>query len=128
MTHPGSLCLPQIPSAAGGGPHAQTGAFPIRIEIHVDAGALQFSNQEGRAVQQLTFVTVLEDASGAYVTGRQAVMELALTPARLDELRRDGTKAGLTFHAPKGRYRLRSVVREAAQNRIAAATAELILF
>jgi VWFA-related protein len=107
---------------------AQTGTFPIRIEIHVDAGALQFPTQEGRAVQQLTFVTVLEDASGAYVTGRQAVMELALTPARLAELRRDGIKAGLTFHAPKGRYRLRSVVREAAQNRIAAATAELILF
>ena len=106
----------------------QTGAFPIRIEIHVDAGALQFPTQQGRAVQQLTFVTVLEDASGAYVTGRQAVMDLALTPAKLAELKRDGIKARLTFHAPTGRYRLRSVVREAAGNRIAATTSDLQLF
>ena len=34
--------------------------------------------QEGRAVEQLIFVTLLKDASGVYVTGRQAVMALAL--------------------------------------------------
>ena len=98
----------------------QNGRFAIRVEIQVDARALTFSAQDGRSVQELTFVTVLEDASGAYITGRQAVMDLALTPVKLAELKRDGIKAGLIFYAPKGRYRIREVVREAAQNRIAA--------
>ncbi len=105
----------------------QAGRFPIHIEIHVDARTLQFAAQQGRSLQQLTFVTVLQDAAGAYVTGRQAVMDLALTPARLAQLKRDGIKAGLVLYAPKGRYRLREVVREAARNHISATTTDFDL-
>jgi VWFA-related protein len=102
------------------------GPAQVHVEIRVDARFLQFPTQKGRAIQQLTFVTVLEDASGVYVTGRQAVMDMALSPAKLAELKRDGIKAGLTFHVPNGRYRLRSVVREAVRNRLAAATSEFV--
>lgn len=105
----------------------QAGRFPIHIEIQVDARALQFLAQQGRSLQQLTFVTVLQDAAGAYVTGRQAVMDLALTPARLAQLKRDGIKATLVLYAPQGRYRLREVVREAARNHISATTTDFDL-
>jgi hypothetical protein len=105
----------------------EAGRFPIHIEVHVDARTLQFLAQQGRSLQQLTFVTVLQDASGAYVTGRQAVMDLALTPARLAQLKHDGIKAGLVLYAPKGRYRLREVVREAGRNHISATTTEFDL-
>jgi VWFA-related protein len=105
----------------------QAGRFPIHIEIQVDARAIQFAAQQGRSLQQLTFVTVLQDASGAYVTGRQAVMDLALTPARFAQLKRDGIKAALVLYAPKGRYRLREVVREAARNHISASITDFEL-
>lgn len=117
--------LPATVHAARGA--EQSGRFPIHIEVKVDARALQFLAQQGRSFQQLTFVTVLQDASGAYVTGRQAVMDLALTPTRLAQLKRDGIRAALVLYAPQGRYRLREVVREAGRNHISATTTELDL-
>src|ERR1700693_6088650 len=45
----------------------------IRVEIQVDAKELTFSRQGGHSVQQLTFVTLLEDAGGNFIEGKQAV-------------------------------------------------------
>ncbi|HTX35903.1 MAG TPA: VWA domain-containing protein [Bryobacteraceae bacterium] len=95
----------------------------IVARVSVDPRPLRFLKKSGRSMQELTFVMVLENAAGEYLAGKQAVMDLALTPAKLASMQATGIKAVMSFPAAPGEYSLRAVVREAGQNRIAAATA-----
>ncbi len=97
-----------------------TGETALRVDISVDAKGLKFVMKEGRSVQQVTFVTLLEDAAGNYIAGKQAVMDLILTVDTLARLKKDGIHAATSFTAPKGLYRIREIVREAVENRITA--------
>jgi VWFA-related protein len=100
---------------------AERGAA-VRVEVAVDAKALRYVARDGRRVQQLTFVALLEDANGALLEGKQATMDLDLGPATLADFRAKGIHAKFTFRRPKGDWRVRQVVREAADNRIGAWT------
>jgi hypothetical protein len=90
----------------------------------VEAGGLRFPEKEGRHVQELTFLTVLEDAGGNFVAGNQSVMDLVLTPASLAEMKRHGIRATTSFSVGRrGSYRVREVVREVVQDHIWASAA-----
>jgi hypothetical protein len=107
---PGSLALRQNQGA-------------IHVEIVIDARALHFPEKEGRRVEELTLLTVLEDAQGHFIAGKESVMALAFTPATLAEKLRNGIQAATSFPEPRpGSYRVREVVREAAQDRMWAST------
>jgi len=109
--------LPATVQVAAGA--ARNGRANIAVLIRVDANALKFSRQGDRVVEELTFATVLEDASGNYITGKLSVMDLFLRPATLANLKAKGIKAQLSFAAPRGSYRIRAVTREAVENRLA---------
>ena len=96
---------------------------PIMVRVSVDSRQLRFLKKSGRSMQELTFVAVLENAAGEYVTGKQAVMDLALTAPKLASMQATGIKAVMSFAALPGDYWIRTVVREAGANRIGAATA-----
>jgi VWFA-related protein len=102
------------------------GQATLHVTIAVEAGGLRFPKKEGRRVQELTFLTVLEDAEGNFVAGKQSVMDLALTPARLAEMQKKGIRATTSFSvARRGSYRVREVVRELAQDHIWASAAPI---
>ena len=88
----------------------------------MDAKALTFLTEAGRHKQQLTFVAVVEDASGGFVAGKEAVMDLELTDATLADLCAHGVRTSLSFLTPKGTYVVRSVVREASVGKLSATT------
>jgi VWFA-related protein len=91
----------------------------LTVTIAVDAAGLRFPEKEGRRVQELTFLTVLEDAGGNFVAGKQSVMDMVLTSGSLAETLQKGIRAATSFHVPRrGSYRVREVVRELVQNRI----------
>jgi VWFA-related protein len=91
----------------------------LNVTIAVEAAGLQFPEKEGRRVQELTFLTVLEDAEGNFVAGKQSVMDMVLTPETLTKLQREGVRAAVAFPVPqRGSYRVRAVVREVVQNRV----------
>jgi hypothetical protein len=91
----------------------QQGPAVLEVTIAVGARGLQFPEKEGRRVQELTFLTVLEDQEGNFVAGKQSVMDM---PA---ETLRKTVQAVTSVPVPQpGSYRVREVVREAAQNRI----------
>jgi VWFA-related protein len=96
----------------------------IAVKVTVDARQLRFLKKNGRSMQELTFVMVMENAAGDYLAGKQAVMDLALTPSKLASMQTTGIKAVMNFAAAPGKYSIRAVVREAGQNRIAASRAE----
>jgi VWFA-related protein len=95
----------------------------VAATVTVDPNQLRFLKKSGRNMQELTFVMVLENASGDYLAGKQAVMDLALTPQKLASMQATGIKAVMTFAAAPGKYSIRAIVREAGQNKIAASTA-----
>jgi len=99
--------------------------YRIQVDIALDARRLPFGKQSGKSIQQLTFVTVLEDASGTYIEGKQAIMDLALTTANRAALEAKGIKANTSFLAPKGAYRVREVIREAVHNQLAASNSPI---
>jgi VWFA-related protein len=118
----------EIPTTVSVKPSEETdGRIRIRVDIAIDAKGLPFREENGASVQQLTFVTILEDAHGNYVEGKQAVMDMNLTPKTRADLVLHGIKADTFFVAPKGSYQIREVVREAVNNRVAASTHSLVV-
>ncbi len=94
----------------------------VRVKIHLDIKGLRFHEESGRYIQQLTFVAVLRNGRGGYIDGKQAVMDLLLSPEKLLAMQATGLDASFSFRVPPGSYRLREVSREAVQNRWAAST------
>jgi VWFA-related protein len=109
-----------VPIAVHAGLTQGEGRFTLNISTAVDARHLKFSQKRGHNLQELTFVTILEDADGHYLAGKQAVMDLNLAPATLASFRSKGFRAVTSFAVPRGTYQVREVVREAVENRLAA--------
>jgi VWFA-related protein len=98
----------------------------IHVTISVDTKGLKFPEKEGRRVEELTFLTVLEDAAGNFVAGQQSVMDMALTSTTLAEKLQKGIQAATSLPVPRpGTYRVREVVREAVQDHIWANTSAI---
>jgi len=96
---------------------------PLAIRFKVDPRPLRFLAKDGRSMQELTFVAVLMNPAGEYLTGKQVVMDLALTQAKLASMQESGIEGLMDFPVAPGNYSIRAVVREAGQNRIAASSA-----
>lgn len=70
-------------------------------------------------------MTVLEDAAGNYMDGKQGVMDMIVTAAKRADFESKGVKATTSFTAPAGYYRIREVIREAGHNRVSASTSRI---
>jgi VWFA-related protein len=99
---------------------SQRGAPLVWVTVHVDLRNLPFTSRDERHLERITFVTSLLDAQGKLVTAKEGRMDLELTEATLTRLLESGVNAKLSLEAPPGSYRLREVVQEAAQGKIAA--------
>jgi VWFA-related protein len=108
--------LDQIPAAV----HAAREGSAVQVEITVDAKHVPFAEKSGRHVQELTFVTVVEDEKGAILQGTETVMDLELTPATLADLQSTGIRTNALFTLRTGSYTIREVVREAVHDHFAA--------
>lgn len=98
------------------------GVVPVVITVAVDMRGIQFTQSKGRHMQQIVFLMTLLDPEGGFVTGKEAIMDMALTDTKLASLQEEGLRAVATLKAPSGVYRVRTVVREAMKGRLAAWT------
>jgi len=103
------------------------GRYTVKVTIDIDAKTLRFATQAGLRLQQLTFVTAIDDDRGNFVEGKQAVMDLHLKPSTLAGMQTTGIHAVESFLLPRGRYTVREVVRELVQDRLAASDTPLNL-
>lgn len=94
----------------------------VSITVTVDVGALEFVTAAGLHGQQLVFLMTLLDNNGGFVNGKEAIMDLALSDARLEYLKKAGLKAVATLTAPAGVYQVRTIVREGMKGNLAAST------
>jgi hypothetical protein len=101
------------------------GATRLEVQFHVDAAALPFPQKDDRRLQRFTLVAALFDASGKMITAKEGAMEMALKDALFQRFQQDGVNLSLTLGAPSGAYRLRTVVQEGVDNKMAAASADV---
>jgi len=89
--------------------------------LHLDIAHLQLVNRSGRHTEQLTLIAALFDADGNFVIGKECEIDFNMKDDTFNTLS-TGMTAGLTLHAPPGKYRLRGVVREANQGKVTASS------
>jgi len=112
--------IPVSTSLAAG--RAQDGVVPITVRLTVDVNGLQFAAAQGRHVQQIAFVVALLGSDGGFVTGKESIMELALTDEKLASLRQTGLTAFATLDVRPGTFQVRALVREGMKGHLAAQT------
>ena len=108
-------------------PTVRNNGYTLKVVVDVDAKRIKFAAQAGLHLQQLTFVTAIEDAEGKFVTGKQATTDLRVKPTTLASMQTTGIHAVSSFALPRGSYTVREVVREMVQNHIAALNAPVEL-
>lgn len=84
----------------------------LSVLTRLDLRFLRFRKQEGRNLNNLTFVTALFDHDGNYVKGAQKVIELRLFDHSLETLSKSGITTRSSFDVPPGAYLVREVVRD----------------
>jgi hypothetical protein len=94
----------------------------VKAQIHVVIDKMQFPVREERRMQQLVLVAALLDARGNIVAAKEGTMDFALTGATYTKLSTNGITAGLNLDAPPGNYRLRTVVQEVVEGKMASST------
>lgn len=96
----------------------------LRVVLNIDTAHLPFYKENGRRKQTLTMVAALDDGGGNFVTGGKGSIMFDLTEAAYAEmvLRQQPLGLEMKLEAPPGRYRLRTVLREDATNRMTASS------
>jgi len=96
------------------------GGSSLKILVHVDVRKLDFENIGNRKSERLIFITALFDEKNQFLTGVEGVMDLRLKDATMKQLSTQGLDAKLSIQAPTGLYRVRQVVQESVDGKLAA--------
>jgi len=96
------------------------GASSLKILVHVDVHKLQFKDIGERKVERLIFITALFDEKNQFLTGVEGVMDLRLKASTLKQIAEQGLNAKMSIQAPVGSYRVRQVVQEVVDGKVAA--------
>jgi len=83
---------------------------------------LRFPVRDGRRVQRLKVVAALLDGNGSIVAAKEGTMDFELTDATYARLSATGINAGLNLDVPSGKYRLRTVVQESVEGKMASSS------
>jgi VWFA-related protein len=104
---------------------SKSGQPLLWVSVHVDLRHLLFTKRDEHRLQGLVFVTALLDAHGNMVTAKEGRMDLELTEATFERLTQTGVNAKVSLAAPAGTYRLREVVQEAVEGKMAASNRDV---
>jgi hypothetical protein len=94
----------------------------VMAQIHVAIDKLQFPVRDGRRVQRLNVVAALLDANGNIVAAKEGTMDFGMSDATYARFSAAGINAGLNLDVPSGKYRLRTVVQESVEGKMASST------
>jgi VWFA-related protein len=84
----------------------------LAVLTHLDLSSVRFRVEQDRHLDNLTFVTVLFDRDGKYVTGKEKRVEFRLRDATLAGLTRTGITVKTEFDLTPGTYLVRQIVRD----------------
>lgn len=99
-----------------------SGKTGVATAVSLDIKQLRFTERSGVRTQQITFIAVLLDEQGVFVTGRESVIDMAFKEGTYARLLEQGVNSVVRLEAPPGIYRLRTVVEEAGAGRLSSFT------
>jgi len=100
----------------------EDGKPAARLAIQWDVNRIDFKLRDGARTQHLDMVAALLDGNGNFVTGREGVVELALSEASFTRLSQGGLTLVLRLDAPPGTYQLRLVAADDGEAHVSAST------
>lgn len=92
----------------------------LSVMTRVDLHLVHFRKDEGRNLNNLTFVTVLFDRDGKYVAAKEKTVQFHLRDVSLEKLSASGLTARESFDLKPGTYLVREVVRDSEAGQISA--------
>ncbi len=84
----------------------------LTVLTHLDLSALHFRKDADRNGNEVTFLTVLFDRDGKYVTARQKLVKFQLRDASLARYTQTGITIKAEFDVTPGTYMVRQIVRD----------------
>jgi VWFA-related protein len=84
----------------------------LSVLTHVDVSHVRFEKSQGRNLDDLSFVAVLFDRNGNFITGNQKNVELRLKDTTLQRLTQTGMTVKIGFDVKPGGYIVRLVMRD----------------
>lgn len=86
----------------------------VRLSVltHLDMSSLRFQKEQDRNSDDLTFITVLFDRDGKYLTGKEKKVICHLRDDTLARLTRTGITLKMEFDVKPGTYMVRQIVRD----------------
>ena len=86
----------------------------VRLSVltHLDVSSLRFQKEQDRNLNDLTFITVLFDRDGKYLTGKEKKVMCRLRDDTLTKLARTGITLKMEFDVKPGTYMVRQIVRD----------------
>ncbi len=97
-----------------------TGEPVLRIVVRMDIRSLPFERRGDRSAEKLHVVAAVFDMREKLLDGVEGAIDLSVKDATLARMSTEGLVSRLTVQAPPGTYRLRVVVQEMLQGRMAA--------
>ena len=92
------------------------GSNELAVLAHLDTKSLHFHKQGERNQNTVTFVSVVFDGGGKYVTGQQRQAKVDLPDAALSNLLATGMDVKVTFQLKPGTYKIREVVTDSEEH------------
>ena len=84
----------------------------LAVLTHLDLNAVRFRKEADRNRDDVTFLTVLFDMDGKYVTARQKLVQFRLRDATLARFTQTGITMKTEFDLKPGMYMVRQIVRD----------------
>jgi len=115
--------LNEVPVTVTAQPDKLENGRPVaRLAFQWDAAKMRFQLQDGARSQKLHIVAALLDGRGNFVTGKEGVVEFALSESTFARALTGGLNMAMSLEAPAGTYRLRTVVVEDGEAHVSATT------
>jgi VWFA-related protein len=89
-------------------------SFTSKVNIQ----SLQFSKEEDRFRNQVSFVLAAFDEKDRFINGLEKVIDFQLLEDSLTGLRSKGIQSKVEFKLPPGRYKIKAIVREGNQGKM----------
>jgi VWFA-related protein len=90
----------------------------LAVLTHLGMSSLRFRKEQDRSRNDLTFITVLFDSDGKYVTGIEKQLELRLRDTTLARLMQRGITLKTEFDLKPGTYLVRQIVRDSVAGQL----------
>ena len=96
--------------------------YNVSVLMNVGIRRLRFIDEGSRHKNQINMVVVAFDEADHYVKGVEKSIDMMLTDASYTGLLDRGITSKVDFKLPLGRYKIRAIVREAAQGKMGSLT------